>query len=175
MADQDDDEHIITQDAELGVSALTTTRAARISQVSSMMGFQPRREHHAFVAEYTKAYAIPGGNKAARATAQFDKGIGGMDHAKLKGFVITVTAYVQAEPDLVRQMAPEVMRDDLLHYLKELGDLGDISTPVSLVMIRCEGCSAETPEFFVLRSQRLCRDCFGRKVGSAPPLKDVDL
>lgn len=163
-----DEEGQVEQNSAGGVFA--NTRATRIAQVSSAMGFTPTREFNAFTVSYAKTYAVPGGNsRVARATAQFDKGVAGVDHARLKGFVVTVTAYIPADPEAIRRAAPEVMRDDLLTYAEKLGDLSLEETPAALVNIQCEGCKKETPEFFTLRNQRLCRVCFGRKMGTPPP------
>jgi hypothetical protein len=148
-------------------SILSSKRASRIAHVSSSMGFAPRTQHDAFTVGYSKEYAMPGGSRVARATAQFDKGIAGLEHAKLQSFVISVTAYIPADPDSVRQYAPEIMRDDLLNYIEQLGGM-DTDAPASLVMIQCDSCKKPTPEYIKHRKERLCRPCYTRKMGGAP-------
>jgi hypothetical protein len=147
-------------------SILSGSRAAQIAHTSSSMGFEPRSTHDAFVVSYTKPYAM-GSNRVAQATAQFDKCMGGLEHAQLRGFSITVTAWRPAEPEAVRDLAPEVMREDLLNYIEKLGGQG-IDSPAALVMVRCDSCHKEVPEFIKWRKSRLCRSCFQRKVGGAP-------
>lgn len=147
-------------------SILSGSRAAQIAHISSSMGFEPRDSFDAFVVSYTKPYSM-GAHRVAQATAQFDKGMGGLEHAQLRGFSITVTAWLPAEPDAVRELAPEVMRDDLLNYIDKLGGQG-IDTPTALVMVQCDSCHKEVPEFIKWRKSRLCRSCFQRKVGGAP-------
>ena len=161
--DLDAQEIIQTDDA----SILSSKRSSRIAHVSSSMGFTPRAQHDAFVVGYSKEYAMPGGSRVARATAQFDKGIAGLEHAQLSSFVISVTAYIPADPESVRQYAPEIMRDDLLNFVEQLGGQ-DTDSPASLVMIQCDSCKKPTPEYIKHRKQRLCRGCYTRKMGGAP-------
>lgn len=160
-----DDEHDFVE-GEDG-SLLASGRAIRIAQVSSSMGFTPRSTMDAYVVAYSKEYAMPGGSRVARATAQFDKGMAGLDHAQLKGFVISVTAYLPADPEIVNEQAPEIMREDLLNYVRSLGGL-DYDQPASVVMIQCDSCKKPTPEFIKYKNGRVCRSCYTRKMGGAP-------
>jgi hypothetical protein len=163
-------EEAIERDARIKALSADTpvSRAVHIGQVSAAMGFSPRQVGSTFVTEYVKDYGFPGGHRAARVTAQFDRGVAGMDHAQLRGFVVTVTAYLPARPEIVKKQAPEVMRNDLVAFMERLGGPG-AKEQAALMKIICEGgCGAETAEFFTFRKKRLCADCFKRKTGGAP-------
>lgn len=156
----------VTQ-TELG-GVVASSRAARIASVSSGMGFEPSNSVNDYVVSYSKNYGVPGEHsRVARATAQFDKGVAGLEHSQLKGFVVSVTAYLPAEPSVVQKSAPEVMREDLLEYMELLGSLKAPEDQAVLVNIQCDGCARNTPEFYAFRGKRLCGVCFKRKTGSA--------
>lgn len=127
------------------------------------MGFQPKNEFDASVVEYYKDYADMHGH-LARATAILQKGITGMEHARLESFVVTTMAQVPAVPEVIKGEVPRVMEQDLLQITAAIGG-AEIRTPASLVQLKCTQCGKMTPEYFMdtRLDAPLCPACFGSK------------
>lgn len=145
---------------------MNESRAQAIARVMASMGFRPKNEFDASFVEYYKDYADQKGHMA-RATAIFNKGIMGIDHAKLESFVVTTQAHLPAVVELIQEEVPKVMEPDLLHILKQLGG-AEILAPQAIVQIQCARCNKMTPEYFMdARSDTpLCPVCFKHKVGA---------
>lgn len=128
------------------------------------MGFQPKNEFNASTVEYFKDYADMHG-RLARATAILQKGITGMEHARLESFVVTTMAQVPAVAEVIKDEVPRVMEQDLLQITAALGG-SEIKTPAALVQLKCTKCGKMTPEYFMdaHSDTPLCPACFGTKL-----------
>jgi len=130
------------------------------------MGFRVKNEFDASYVEYYKDYTDLRGHMA-RATAIFNRGSMGIDHARLESFVVTTMAQVPAVAEVVKAEVPRVMEQDLLHVLAALGGI-EMRDPQAIVQIQCTRCNKMTPEYFMdaKSDTPLCPACFGRKVGA---------
>lgn len=135
-------------------------RAQAIARVMASMGFQPTHHVDARYVEYYKDYAEPHG-RVARCTVLFNKGgvIGGLDHAKLERFVITVQGVVEPVLDEVTAKAPRVMHDDMLQALRALEGISH-AEPQAVETVQCNVCARNTAEWVIGKSGNpVCPRC----------------
>lgn len=118
-------------------------RAAAVTQAMAMAGFAPRPDQGPAHLEYRKSYVDDVGTRAV-VTALINRGVAGMDFARLDGFVVTLQYNVHPSLDAV-QRAPANLRPDMEALVKLLGSVHEADHVVSSVI--CEECGAAVAEF----------------------------
>lgn len=143
------------------------SRAQQITRVMASMGFTPTPEIDDRYVEFRKDYAEPHGRQA-RCTILFNKGgiLGGMDKARIEGFVITVQGQVAPLVEDITARAPRVMHDDMLTALRDLEGITSHKAE-AVEVYDCEGCGVQTPEFALDRQGRkVCPGCLINAIGN---------
>lgn len=124
------------------------------------MGFSPKAEVDAHFVEYYKDYAEPHG-RVARCSILFHKSgaMGGIDHARIAKFLVTVQGAVQPVIEQVLTTAPKVMHEDMLATLRVLEGLHEQPDP-NAVWYTCSACHKTVSEFVLGATGNIvCRSC----------------
>lgn len=129
-------------------------RALAVARTMAAVGFSPRERQSVGHIEYRKEYT-DGLGRRALVTALIDRGISGLDHARLDGFVVTLQFHVAATDEAVDRVS-EDLRPDMRAIVKLLGSDETFATSD----VTCEACGTVTAEFKLgAKNAILCPAC----------------